>query len=153
MNIKKYINPIEMINQIKYSRKILSNQKKYTSILNDLEEEGKIKASGLRKDGNKLYLGINLNPELLIYDENTQESAELKFIAEKMKKHTDFLQKEGILDSAIADYERVKNEDFYGYVVEIRFDAKEYSKKDYIYALSYFPVLTLLASIAIMILI
>lgn len=152
MKIKKYLLPTEVIKTFKYSRKMLRSKKKYDSILDDLNSDGKIKASGLIKTGDKLHIGINLNPELLIYDENTQESAELKFISDKMKKHTDFLQKEGILDSAIADYERVKNEDFYGYIVEIRFDFKEYSRKEYIYSLSYFPSAFTLILIAIMIL-
>ena len=48
------------------------------------------------------------------------EPAELRFVSDKLKRYTDFLQKEGILDVISADYERVKTEDYYGYIVQIK---------------------------------
>lgn len=143
------INPKNVISDIKKFTKILRNKKRYSRILNILDEEGKLKSIGLKKDGDRLYVGINLNPELLIYNDETQESAELKFISDKLKIYTDFMQKEGVLDSVIADYDRIKNEDYYGYVVEIRFDARDYSNSKYIYSLSYFPTIAILLSVIV----
>ena len=137
------INPKNVISDIQKFTKILRNQKRYSRILNILDQEGKLKSIGLKKEGDRLYVGINLNPELLIYNDETQESAELKFISDKLKIYTDFMQKEGILDSVIADYDRVKDDDYYGYVVEIRFDTRDYSRSKFIYALSYFPTIAI----------
>jgi hypothetical protein len=144
MNIKKYIHPIEIIKNFKQSSKIRKNKKRYLDILTSLDEEGRLKDIGLSKEGEFLYVGVNLNPELLIYDDNSRESAELKFVSDAMKKYTDFLQKEGVLDSVIADYERTQNDSYYGYVVQIKFDMRRYSKWDYRYPVIYFSSISLI---------
>lgn len=153
MNFKDYTYPSRVIKTLLKSTKILRNKKNYSNIIKSLDEEGKLKAIGLTREKDLLYVGINLNPELLIYDEATQESAELKFISDKMKKYTDFLQKESVLDSVIADYERIRTEDYYGYIVEIKFSDREYSRFNYLYSIMYFPVLIGIASAVIAILI
>jgi uncharacterized membrane protein YkgB len=58
-------------------------------------------------------------------------------VGDKLKKYTDFLQKEGILDSIFVDYERVKTEDYYGYIIQIKFEDRKYNQRDYIYSVSY----------------
>ena len=50
---------------------------------------------------------------------------------EKMKKYNDFLTREGILDSVKVDYERILNNDFYGYVLKISFNFKTYERKKF----------------------
>ena len=85
MNFKDYVYPSRVIKNFLKSTKILRNKKNYSNIIKSLDEEGKLKAIGLKREKDLLYVGINLNPELLIYDEATQESAELKFISDKMK--------------------------------------------------------------------
>jgi hypothetical protein len=140
MNTKDYLYPSRIVKTISKSLRILKNKRKYSQIIKSLEEEGKLEAIGLKREKDFLYVGINLNPELLIYDESTQESAELKFISDKMRKYTDFLQKESVLDSVIADYDRVRTEEFYGYIVQIKFSDKGYSKNQFYYSLAYFSV-------------
>lgn len=140
MNIKDYLYPSRIVKTISKSLRILKNKRRYSQIIKSLDEEGKLEAIGLKREKDFLYVGINLNPELLIYDESTQESAELKFISDKMRKYTDFLQKESVLDSVIADYDRVRTEEFYGYIVQIKFSDKGYSKNQFYYSLAYFPV-------------
>jgi hypothetical protein len=88
-----------------------------------------------------MYLGINLNPELLLYSETSQETVELKLISEKMLKHNDFLMKEGILDFIKVDYDRVQSETFYGYVIQISFRFTKYSLNKMIYDIAYFLTL------------
>ena len=88
-------------------------------------------------------MGINLNPELLLYSDTSQESVELKMISEKMLKYNDFLTKEGILDVITVDYDRIKSEEFYGYILQIRFNDREFSKKEVIWGISYLSVLFL----------
>ena len=92
-------------------------------------------------DGN-LYLGIDLNPELLLYSDTSQETVELRLIGEKMKKYTDFLTKEGILDAVNVDYDRVKSDAYYGYVLQIKYNFTKYQRKKFIYDVAYLASLT-----------
>ena len=127
---------------IKESILDLSRNKTYNKILIDLFERGKISEIGLKMDESlNLYVGINLNPEMLIYGDTSQESAELKFISEKLGKYTDFLTKEGILDYIKVDYDRVKTTEYYGYILKISYDFKVYSRKKFIGAIIYFILL------------
>ena len=141
MNLN-YLSPIFAYKALKANLDELSKYRTYKKIIFDLNETGKLDQIGFKADSNaNLYLGIDLNPELLLYSETSQESVELKLIAEKMNRYNDFLTKEGILDSITVDYERVKNEEFYGYVLQIGFNFSKYKKNDLIYSISYFTFL------------
>jgi hypothetical protein len=137
MKLKNYLHPALIIKRFKEYRKILNYKKNYKTALNDIEADGKLKEIGFLRQEDTLLVGINLNEQLLTYDELTIETAELKYVADRLKVYTDFLQKEGILDSIFADYERVKTQDYYGYVIQIKFDDKKYNQRDYIYTISY----------------
>lgn len=143
MKILNYINPKLVIKSLVASIKDLAYFKKYKSILNELERDNKLKKIGFTKVDDKLFIGVNLNPELLMYTDDSQESVELKFVSDAMRKYTDFLQNEGILDSISADYERVYNDTFYGYIVQIRYKFKNYDKSKMIYDISYLSILLL----------
>jgi hypothetical protein len=138
------INPVWVIKSLRKNLAEYQKYKRYKQIIYDLNEAGKISEIGFRVDEEaNLYLGINLNPELLLYSETSQESVELKMISEKMLKYTDFLTKEGILDVITVDYDRVKNDSFYGYILQIKFDFKNFSRKEVIWAASYLSTLLL----------
>jgi len=122
---------------------------KYTNILNDLENEGKLERLGIKKEGSTLFIGVNLNPELLMYTEDSKESVELRFVSDAMRKYTDFLQNEGILDVITADYERVSTDEFYGYVVLIQFDYKNYKPRKFKYDIGYMATLSAITAIGI----
>lgn len=145
MNFKKYLYPKSIIRSLTTAINELNYYKKYKSIIIELEQEEKLKKIGFKRVGDKLYYGVNLNPELLMYTEDSQESVELKFVSEASKKYTDFLQKEGILDSIMAKYERVYNEDFYGYIVEINYAFRTYNKNKLIYDVLYCILLPLIS--------
>lgn len=151
MKIKEYINPSSVLTRFKTYRKIINYRKKYESILLELEGSKKLEEAGFTKSENRLLVGINLNEQLLTYDELTIEPAELKYVSDRLKKYTDFLQKEGILDVITADYERVKTEDYYGYIVEIKFEDSQLNKKDYLYCLSFLIGVPLLILFSILI--
>jgi hypothetical protein len=143
--IYNYINPVKIYKSLIAAINELGNHLKYKKIIFELQKDGKLDAIGLAvdKDAN-LYIGIDLNPELLMYSETSQESVELKLISEKMKKYTDFLTKEGILDAVRMDYDRIKTEEYYGYVLQIRFNFLKYDKNKFIYDIGY--TLTILLS-------
>jgi hypothetical protein len=138
------INPVWVIKSLNRNLNELKKHKTYKKIIYDLNSAGKLEEIGFKVDPDaNLYLGINLNPELLLYSDTSQESVELKMISEKMLKYNDFLTKEGILDVITVDYDRIHNDDFYGYVLQIKFDSKNFNKKEMIWAVSYLSSLTL----------
>jgi hypothetical protein len=62
-------------------------------------------------------------------------------ISEKMNKYNDFLMKAGILDYVKVEYDRAMDGDFYGYVLQISYNFKQYRRKKMTYAVSYFGIL------------
>ena len=116
----------------------------YKKIIYNLNTSGKLDEVGFKTDEDaNLYLGVNLNPELLLYSDASQEPVELKMISEKMLKYNDFLTKEGILDVITVDYDRVKNDSFYGYVLQIKFNFSNFKRREVVWAISYFTILLL----------
>jgi len=144
MILQDYIYPKRVFNSLILALKEKQYFKKYSGILDDLEREGKLKTLGFRKEDSILYIGVNLNPELLMYTDDSKESVELKFVSDAMKKYTDFLQNEGILDVIKAEYERVFTDDFYGYIVQIKFDYKKYKPSKFKYDVGYFVTASLI---------
>lgn len=151
--ILQKINPIWVVKSLQKNLNEFRKHQTYKKIIYDLNAAGKLEEIGFRSDSDaNLYLGINLNPELLLYSDTSQESVELKMISEKMLKYNDFLTKEGILDVITVDYDRIKSEEFYGYILQIRFNDREFSKKEVIWGISYLSVLflgTVTAALAI----
>ena len=116
----------------------------YKKIIYNLNTSGKLDEIGFKTDEDaNLYLGVNLNPELLLYSDASQEPVELKMISEKMLKYNDFLTKEGILDVITVDYDRVKNDSFYGYVLQIKFNFSNFKRREVVWSISYFTILFL----------
>lgn len=141
MKILDYINPKKVYNSLSNCITELKYYRKYKSILQELENNDSLKQIGLSLEKDKLYFGVDLNPELLLYGDASQETVEMKFVKEKMLKYTEFLKKEGILDSIIADYDRIQSPDYYGYVIEIKYAFREYSSSVFVYNISYFTLL------------
>lgn len=144
--ILDYVNPVKVYQTLNACVEDLFNFSKYKEIILQLQKEGKLEAIGfsLDKVGN-LYLGINLNPEMLFYSETSQTTVELKMISEKMLKYNDFLTKEGIIDYIKVDYDRVKTDEHYGYILQISYNFRKYNRKSFIYAIGYF--LTIFSSL------
>jgi hypothetical protein len=151
--IFKKLNPSLNYKGLKENLEELAKFKKYKEIILELKNEGKLEKIGfsLDQDGG-LYLGIDLNPELLLYSETSQESVELKLISEKMTKYTDFLTKEGILDVIKVDYDRVRSDEYYGYILKISYDFKRYNKKEFIFQISYFSSILILSMASLLLL-
>lgn len=143
--ILDYISPKRVYKKLSVCLEELSNYRTFKKIVVELNNTGKLDEIGLKADSDSnMYIGIDLNPELLLYSETSQESVELKLISEKMNKYNDFLTKEGILDSIKVDYERVQTDSFYGYILQISFNFKKYKRSDLVYSISYFSMLALM---------
>jgi hypothetical protein len=142
--IVDYISPKKVYQKLQTCLSELRYYRNFKKIVLDLTNSGKLEEIGLKSDINaNMYIGIDLNPELLLYSETSQESVELRLISEKMAKYNDFLTKEGLLDSIKVDYDRVKNDQFYGYILQISYNFKQYNRFDLIYSISYFSIIAL----------
>jgi hypothetical protein len=152
--ILKYLDPTKVYSRLSLAIKDLLKHKKYKRVILELQKSGKIEEIGFSVDEQcNLYLGINLNPELLLYSETSQESVELKLISEKLKKYTDFLTKEGILDCVRVEYDRVKTEEYYGYILQIKYNFVNYQTRKFTYDVSYFStIITILVAICALLL-
>lgn len=138
------LNPVWVATSLKKNINEYSKYIRYKKIIYNLNESGKLDEIGFKTDEDaNLYLGVNLNPELLLYSDASQEPVELKMISEKMLKYNDFLTKEGILDVITVDYDRVKNDSFYGYVLQIKFNFSNFKRREIVWAISYFTILLL----------
>lgn len=153
MKLKEYLNPIVIVKSFLNSLTELKYFNKYRKIIEELEYNGSLDKMKIIREGDYLLIGIDLNPELLIYEEGTIESAELKLVAERMKKYSAFFEREGILDSIKADPERIKNDDYYGYLINITFNFKKHDSSRFRYCISYiagiFLILTTVISLLI----
>jgi len=149
MNILEHINPKKVFNSLKNCLTELKYNRNFNKIVRELESDGSLEKMGLNLRKNRLYFGVDLNPELLLYGESSQETVEMKFVQEKMLKYTEFLKKEGILDSITADYDRIQNVDYYGYVIEIKFAFREYSFRKLAYNIMYFVMLAAIPAAAL----
>jgi hypothetical protein len=144
--VRKFILPHLVWQILSKSIEELNYFRKYLKILSDLKEDGSLDKLGIRLEQNgEMFIGVNLNPELLIYELDAQEPVEMRFLTEAMKKYTDFFTRMSVIDYIMADYERVKTEDYYGYVVKLYFNFKFYSKFNIIYSAAYFVTTTALA--------
>jgi len=139
--ILDYISPSAIYRKFSTCITELLNYRKFKRIVRDLNNNGRLNEVGIKADlKSNMYIGIDLNPELLLYSETSQESVELRLISEKMTKYNDFLTKEGILDAIKVDYERVQNDSYYGYILQISFNFKTYNRFDLIYSSAYFLI-------------
>ena len=142
--ILDYISPVRVYKRLSSNLVELSRYRLFKRIVDELNVTGKLDEIGIKSDSSSnMYIGIDLNPELLLYSEMSQESVELKLISEKMNKYNDFLTNEGILDVIKVDYDRVQDDTYYGYVLQLSFSFKKYKKSDLIYDISYYSVLFL----------
>lgn len=136
--LRKYILPHLVYSSFSKAVEELNYFRKYKKILSGFEEDGTLKQMGIRlEDDGTMFFGVNLNPELLVYEMDSQEPVEMRFLTDAIKKYTDFFSKMSVLDYMIADYQRVKNEEYYGYVVALSFNFKNYTKTKLIYDISY----------------
>ena len=137
--ILNYISPVKVYKRLAGNIEELLHYSKFKKIILELNNVGKLAEAGIKVDENSnMYIGVDLNPELLLYSDTSQESVELKMISEKMNKYNDFLTKEGILDSIKLEYERVSTDSFYGYILQIGYNFKRYKRAHLIYDISYF---------------
>tara|TARA_R110002074_G_scaffold67007_4_gene158050 strand:- start:2847 stop:3326 length:480 start_codon:yes stop_codon:yes gene_type:complete len=140
--ILAYLNPIYQIKTIILTIKEIYLFISYVKTINSMEKT--FKSNGIMKDSKyTLVKGINLKAETLMYGGAGEELErfEISFIGKEMSKYNDIFLENRILELIKTKANRIKNEDFYGYLVSISFNYK------------YFTLYSILSSILYVILI
>ena len=71
MKIKEYLYPSQVVLRLREYIKIIGYRKKYENILSELDRTKKLEEAGFLKKENYLLIGVNLNEQLLTYDDLT----------------------------------------------------------------------------------
>ena len=80
--ILDYLSPIRIYRRLTIHIKELTHYRTFKKIIFDLNASGKLDEIGIKADPNlNMYIGINLNPELLLYSDASQESVELNILS------------------------------------------------------------------------
>ena len=81
-----YINPVSSYRMFKKSTSELLRYLKYSKILTEIDEEGKLKEAGIRLEKNLMYVGVNLNPDLLKYTDGIEQESYERFAKRQVQK-------------------------------------------------------------------
>jgi len=83
--------------------------------------DGSLKTNGMRLDKrNRAYYVLNLEPETLMMGEEVLE-LEKSRVYESLLKKKPLFEKAGIGELIEAETERIKNEDYYAYLIQIKY--------------------------------
>ena len=139
----RHINPITFIITIFDMIVEFIEFRKYVSIIERMESEGILEDNGFtRGPTHSIIKGINLRPETLLYGEDDQDKFELGLVASEMKKYNELFAKEGILNMVTTQTDRIKSEDYYGYIVSIVYNFKKINVGSMLYTTIYSLILT-----------
>lgn len=142
-----YINPFTMLTTLFAIIKELFTYRVYAKAIERMDKEGVLQDNGFERGPfYSIIRGVNLRPETLLYGEDEQEKFELGFVADNMKKYNELLAKEGVLNLVKANTERVKNNDYYGYLVSIVYRFNKLNYRSIAYCISYITILTIILS-------
>ena len=102
----------------------------------------------------KLYLGIDMLPELKVYKRTDLEieNEEKKRLAIEVSKFNDVFGKYGILEMIMIVTERIDTDDFYGFILEIGYKFNQARLKTYSYLFFYsLGLITFIVGLAVLI--
>ena len=139
------LNPLVMFSTLISIIRELIDYRIYAKVIERMEKEGLLADNGFERGPlYSIIRGVNLRPETLLYGEEDQEKFELGFVAGEMKKYNELLAKEGILNLVTTKTKRVKNENYYGYVVSILYNFKKLKLRSILYCVIYITILTII---------
>jgi len=98
-----------------------ANRRFYTKQMKRLFADGSLKTNGMRIDKrNRAYYVLNLEPETLMMGDETID-LEKSRVYESLLKKKPLFEKAGIGELIEAETERIKNEDYYAYLIQIKY--------------------------------
>lgn len=98
-----------------------ANRRFYAKQMKRLFADGSLKTNGMRLDKrNRAYYVLNLEPETLMMGEEVLE-LEKSRVYESLLKKKPLFEKAGIGELIEAETERIKNADYYAYLIQIKY--------------------------------
>ena len=143
--ILTYLNPIYQIKTIFLTIKEIYLFISYVKTINAMGQT--FKSKGIMKDSKyTLVKGINLKAETLMYGGVGEELErfEISFIGKEMSKYNEIFLENGILELIKTKANRIKNDDFYGYLVSISFNYKYFTLYSILSSILYLTALVLI---------
>jgi len=143
--ILTYLNPIAQVKEIYFIIKEILLFVSYANTIDNMETS--LKKKGIVKATKfTLVKGINLKAETLMYGGKGEELErfEISFIGKEMSKYNDMFMEAGILELIKTKANRIKNEDFYGYLVNISFNFKYITLYSILSVVLYLTMLTVI---------
>lgn len=121
MRILNLISPIAVYHKAVVCFKEVSNYRFYRKKIKELEKSGALEQKAMRADMLKrVYFVINLLPETLLAGQDS-ELLERSRVTEAIAERNQIFMKDNLLELVEADYERIKTEDYYAYLIWIRY--------------------------------
>jgi hypothetical protein len=120
-SILDFLNPVSFWKNLVLCYKDIMNYRFYRKVILKLSNEGLLKEKGMRADMlRRVYFVINLLPETLLAGSDV-DLLERSRVTEAIAERNQVFMKDGLLEIIEADYKRIKTEEYYAYVVWIRY--------------------------------
>ena len=121
MWLLKLINPIVVFGKAVTCFKEVANYRFYRRKIKELDKSGLLKEKGMRSDLlRRVYFVINLQPETLLAGSDT-EMLERSRVTEAIAERNQIFTKDGLLEIVQADYRRIKDDNYYAYLIWIKY--------------------------------
>lgn len=121
MKLLRLISPIVVFNKAVACVKDAANYRFYRKSITDLGRTGSLASKGMRYDWlRRVYFVINLLPETLLAGQDT-ELLERSRVTEAIAERNQIFMKDGLLELISADYQRIKDNDYYAYLIWIKY--------------------------------
>jgi hypothetical protein len=137
----KILNPINFFSVLKRYVREFRAYLFYVNTIKRLKKSGEFEKRNLRVDFlNRVYFIHNLNPEILMYGEAEEggiERFEKQFVAESLRAHNDLFIGNELIDIVKTSTTRIKNQDYYAYLVKIGFRFRTMTFWNTIYLIAY----------------
>ena len=121
LRILDFLNPVSFWKNAVSCYKDVANYRFYRKTIKLLEGEGLLRDKGMRSDWLKrVYFVINLLPETLLAGGDV-ELLERSRVTEAIAERNQVFTKNGILEIIEADYRRIKDNDYYAYLIWVKY--------------------------------
>lgn len=110
----------------------------YRKTVDQLEADGFFNKHNMQVGKEKqFYFGVDIPPETLMQPEDEIERFEKQIIAREVSKLNEPLFKAGIFEYLETASERIKNDDYYGYVIMFSFNFRNFTFWKLVYSILY----------------
>lgn len=141
-NFFKYFNPVFAVKTVNSLVKEYKDWKFYSKTVKQMEKDKFFENNNMQLGkNNQIYLGVNLPAEALMQQDEEKEKFELQLVAKEVSKYNEPFFSAGIFEYLETARERVKTEDYYGYIIMFAFRFQNFTFWNLLYAFSYFAVL------------